>query len=331
MLGYPIPVREDGTVSLPLVNPVSVTGMTVQEAEEAIRKAYTVTQPILQPGRERILVALQRRRTHHVIVYRDEQQNFNNPGSEASTVVLAATQKRGTGHSLDLPAGENDVLNALARSGGPPGLDAANEIIIEHRPRPADKDEPKVAPVIRIPLTHPSGAMPDIRPEDVILRDGDVVRIVDRDIERFYTGGLLPAGEFVLPRNYDLDVIQAMSFVKGPLVNGAFGPFGGAGISGTMIAPGLGGPSPSKLTILRRTPTGSQVAISVDLNAALHDPSERLLIKAGDVLILQETRCQAVARYAGMVFDKLTFNFSFQHNNQSGFNAAAFGGNLPGR
>src|SRR6185295_12742075 len=55
-LGLPIPVREDGTVVLPYVDPISVKGLTLKEAQEAVRKAYTVDRKILQPGRERILV-----------------------------------------------------------------------------------------------------------------------------------------------------------------------------------------------------------------------------------------------------------------------------------
>ena len=47
-----------------------------------------------------------------------------------STGSLGQT-KRGTGYVLNLPAYENDVLNALARTGGLPGLDAENEVRIE--------------------------------------------------------------------------------------------------------------------------------------------------------------------------------------------------------
>jgi hypothetical protein len=186
--------------------------------------------------------------------------------------------------------------------------------------------------VVRIPLALAPGELLPFAPEDVVLDDGDVVYLVQRDVERFYTGGLLPPGEYILPRNYDLDVIEAIAYVKGPLVNGAFGPFGGAGAGGAgatgagfngstfggatitadAVAPGVGGPSPSLLTVLRRTPDGGQVCIRVNLNRALRDPKERILVKAGDVLILQQTPLQAIARYAAQFIDKFTFNFSSQ-------------------
>ena len=49
--------------------------------------------------------------------------------------VLPEMLERGTGHLVALPAYENDVLSALARTGGLPGLDAVNEVVIEREPR----------------------------------------------------------------------------------------------------------------------------------------------------------------------------------------------------
>ena len=39
--GFPIPVGEGGTVLLPLVKKVKVAGLTLEEAQEEINKAYT--------------------------------------------------------------------------------------------------------------------------------------------------------------------------------------------------------------------------------------------------------------------------------------------------
>jgi hypothetical protein len=118
-------------------------------------------------------------------------------------------------------------------------------------------------------------------------------------VDLFYTGGLLPAGEYALPRDHDLDVVEAVTLVKGTLINGAFG---GNNLNGLLIQPGMGNPSPSLLTVLRRMPGGGQVPIRVDLNRALRDPRERIKVQAGDVLILQETPGEAVARYFTQTF-----------------------------
>src|SRR5262249_41093616 len=71
-LGYPLPVREDGTVPLPLVEPVNVEGLTLVQAQEKVVEAYTVTKKILQPGRTRIIVTLIKPRTYHVLVLRED-------------------------------------------------------------------------------------------------------------------------------------------------------------------------------------------------------------------------------------------------------------------
>ena len=106
----------------------------------------------------------------------------------------------------------------------------------------------------------------------------------------------------MLPRDCDLDVIAAVAQVRGPLVNGGFAV---SNLSGALIAPGMGGPSPSLLSVVRRTPHGD-VTIAVDLNRALRDSRERILVRPGDVLILQEQPCEALARYTTQTL--LNFN-----------------------
>jgi protein involved in polysaccharide export with SLBB domain len=315
--GYPLPVRQDGTVPLPLIDPVKVEGLTVTEAQDEIIKAYTVTRKILQAGRERVIVTLMRPRTYHVLVVRQDTGAIaltSSPG--AGSGGLLGQTKRGTGTVLDLPAYENDVLNALARTGGLPGLDAQNEVVIERGsfrdfaeangpgcPDPWHAAGAGGGNVVRIPLRLRPGEPPPFRPDDVVLHNGDIVFIEARDTEVFYTGGLLPTHQWALPRDYDLDVLQAIAFVNGPLVNGAFNT---NNLAGNVLQPGLGFPSPSLITILRRTPGGGQIPIRVTLDRALRDPRERVLIQPGDVVILQETVAEAITRY---VSNQLKFDF----------------------
>ncbi|QDU62605.1 Polysaccharide biosynthesis/export protein [Planctomycetes bacterium Pan216] len=310
-VGFPFLVREDGTISLPLIDPIDVRGMTLRQAEDAIRNAYTVDNKILLPGRERIIVSLMLPRTHRVWVIRQETGGFT-VGTEGT---VAVSNKFASGHVIDLPAYDNDVLTAVGQSGGLPGLDAFNEIVVfkgvlnkggngkaimhelEQLP-PGGCDywaEQMGVRIIRIPLRMVPGTPPPFSPEDVILETGDVVFIEARNEEGvFYTGGLLPPGQYSLPRDFDLDVIQAVSFVNGPLVNGGFNV---DNLNGALIAPRIGGPSPSLLVILRKTEGGAHIPIRVDLNRAMRDPRERILIQPDDVLILQETIGEAVARY----------------------------------
>src|SRR5205085_1855588 len=115
---------------------------------------------------------------------------------------------------------------------------------------------------------------------DVVLHSGDVVLLRARE-EVFYTGGLLPSGEYVLPRDRDLDVVDAISQVRGPLINGAFV---NNNLAGNLINPGIGFDNPSLLVVVRRLPGGGQLPIRVDLNVALRDPRERVFVRPGDLL-----------------------------------------------
>lgn len=102
----------------------------------------------------------------------------------------------------------------------------------------------------------------------------------------------------MLPRDYDLDVVQAIALANGPIVNS----ISQNNLTGQIVQTGLGFPSPSLVTVLRRTANGGQIPIRVNLNRALRDPRERILIQAGDTIILQQTVGEALAQYFTTVF-----------------------------
>jgi protein involved in polysaccharide export with SLBB domain len=293
-MGFPIPIREDGTLPLPIVEPMQVSGLTLAQVETMIRNAYTVQRRILQPGNDRITVTLIQERLYQVLVVREDNAVTN---VSSGPLVIS---KAAAGNIVNLPAYRNDVLHALAETGGLPGLNARNEVKIlrgkwsDAAKRDAfirsfcefhGKNDPCVCmpplpedpTIITIPLRLPPCVTPSFSQQDIILRDGDIVYIENREREVFYTGGLLRGGEFPLPRDYDLDVLQAMSIVG----------VGIGGTGGTGLIAGLGGAPPSKLFILRNTPCGGQITIEVDLIRAINNPAERLLVQAGDTLILR--------------------------------------------
>jgi protein involved in polysaccharide export with SLBB domain len=313
-IGYPIAVLENGTIGLPFTDPIKVDGMTIDEVREAIRKAITVTRQILPPEKARIFVTLMQPRRYHIVVVRQDSGGVT-VGAEG----LLGNTKRGSGYPIDLPVYENDVLNALARTGGLPGLDANNEVIIQRgTPATAGADAvPAVGATVRIPLRMRPGEPPPFQPEDVILHTGDIVFIESRDTEVFYTAGLLPVSEQVLPRDYDLDVVDAVARVKGPLINGGFNQ--NNQFTGAVVTSGIGSPSPSLLTVLRKTGcNGRQLKIRVDLNQAMRDPRERILVQPGDILVLQEKPAEAVVRYISNVFRFNYFTTMYHGSNGIG-------------
>lgn len=316
-VGYPFPLREDGTISLPFVGAIKVAGMSIEEAEKAVVDAYLAKQ-ILRPEDKRILVTLMRPRYVRVLVIRtDSQQRQYNLQTE-SLLGLGTSQtsigggQQGTGMALELPAYQNDVLNALTRSGGLPGLESTQEVVIQrgywdeaadpsgnHIPAATEADVAGKGSgrIIRIPM-RTKGKAPDVRLEDIILQNGDIVTVLAREPQFYYTGGLLPASEIALPNDYDLTVVEAVLKSRGPMLNGGLNT---SNLNGGVVGAGVGNPSPSLLAVMRKTPNGGQVTIRVDLNQAIRDPRENILVEPGDVLVLQETPDEALTRYLTQV------------------------------
>lgn len=306
-IGFPIPIREDGTLSLPLVDPIMVEGLTLAQAEDRIRQAYIVQNQILLPDRDQIIVTLMKPRTYHVLVIREDTGTNPNVRNLEELLTLGTT-KRGQTYAIDLPAYENDVLHALSESGGLPGLDAKNEVTIlrgafadagrrgeieqmfnDPELRQQVLEDPNV---LKIPLRVGPGEIADeLNQEDIILLDGDVVLIESRETEVFYTGGLLPGGQHPLPRDYDLDVLGAIAMAGGSVATAG----GGAGGSAFGGARGLGGIIPPTRVLVLREVNGQQMPIEISLKRAVIDPSERILIQPGDFILLEYTEFELIS------------------------------------
>ncbi len=336
-IGYPFPIRQDGTISLPYVEPVKVAGMTIEDAEKAVIHAY-VSKEILRSEDRRILVTLMRPRQVRVLIIRDDSQSGGFSVQTESRYGLGSTTAQigggaqETGQVLELPAYENDVLNALTRSGGLPGESSTQEVIVQRGywngendplagqycyPTPADMrgNGEDNRSIVRIPIRLRTGEPLPFRPEDVVLQNGDIVIVRSRPVELYYTGGLLPAGEVALPYNYDLTAVEAVLRAQGPLLNGGINA---SNLNGQITSSGVGNPSPSLLSVLRKAPNGQQVTIKVNLNEAVRDPRENILVQAGDVLILQETPDEAFTRYLTQVIQINFFGRFLNRNNAQG-------------
>ncbi len=308
-LGFPVPVREDGTLALPLIQPINVDGLTLPQTQEAIQVAYASA----DIRADSIIVTLMRRRMYRVTVIREEEGGKEN------------VTKRGTGKTIDLPAYENDLLHALNETGGMPGLDAKNEIYIlrgdfadgEERDRmiaaiqgcrepcTCPPEIPEHPSVIVIPIRYYPEKPPTFTQDDIILKTGDVIYIASRDREKFYTGGTMTGGEHLLPRDYDLDVLGAIAIGGGKAASGGTGI---GGINGGGGAGGGTGIGPSELIVIRKLPCGGQIAIKIDLNKALADGGERILVQPEDTLILRYTIAEEIANAA---LRTISFNFLF--------------------
>lgn len=297
--GVPVHVQENGVVQLPLVPAIDLESLTLSEAAEKIRTIY-LAEEMVKEGNDQVTVSLLRSRSSRVLVLREDAS------LEASNQIRkgeAILHRRGSAAVIDLPVYESDVLHALATTGGLPGVDAYNEVWVLRREAMNDGDDEAIqnlveggespydaiqqvathVEAIRIPLKLcPDEPIP-FTTEDVRLHDGDVVYIEPRRDEYFYTGGLLPGRQIPLPRDEDLDILEAIA-----LAEGSVGGLGGTS-SVAVLRAGAGVGNiipPTRVIVLRKLPNGQQLQIRVDLNEAKKNPNERIRIMAGDYIMM---------------------------------------------
>ena len=325
-LGFPIAVQENGTIALPSIEPIKVKGMTLEQVTDLIRKAYLDARIFTDPTKIRPIVTMLKQRQYNVIVVRQDAgapalQQQGGAGTKGA--YLRGSDQSAKGSMIKLDAYKNDVLHALMASGGLPGVNAKNEIKILRASKADQKkrDEfiqsfyqqyynnpdpcgcpppiPDDPSMLKIPMRLPPGVIPAFRTEDIILEEGDVVYIESREAEVFYTGGLLPGGEFLVPRDYDLDVLGAMG-LAGQGIGGKGGGLGGGGGGGFGVQQFT--VPPGEIYILRKTPCNGQITIKVDLALAQQDPRERPLIQPGDTLILRFKPCEEIINFGMFAF-----------------------------
>ncbi len=329
-IGYPVPVRDDGTISLPLIEPISVRGLTIVQVEALIKSRYLdPDRPILK-RENRIMVSLMRKRTVSVYVLRGDESQSASLNRQRSGIVNQRSDQSRRSSRLRLPEGDNDLLNALSQTGGLPGVNARSEVKIYRANGPQTSSAgryqsggnfdrrfsefPRTSVggssyvgntsayrgysnryagsatystngtnITTVPTRRRAGENIRVGTTDARLNDGDVVVIEPRDTEVYYTGGLLGGGEFPLPRDRGIDVLEAIA-TAGQSV-------GASGRNGFSIVPQR---TPTELLILRPRPGQSQLAIRVDVNRALADPSQRVQVRAGDLLILRHSRREQI-------------------------------------
>ena len=297
-MGLPFEVSAEGNLNLPVLGPIHVAGLTLDQITAKISKEL-VEKKLSVEGKEYVYLTVIRNAVFRVMVIRDEIQNQAVTFQPKESALMA---RRGFAQIVDLPVNENDVLHALTISGGLPSFDAYNEVWIlrrndVHRALRQELTESAMsgmcldtehltkgqfATATRIPLWIRPGEFPSFTPDDVLLKDGDIVYIPSRVQEYFYTGGLLAGGVVPMPRDRDIDIVEAIA-----IANGSVGGAGGA--SGIAVIPARGPGNiipPSRATIVRKLPNKQQIMIRVDLNKAIRDPRHRVLVHPQDLVSL---------------------------------------------
>lgn len=325
-VGYPIVVREGGQISLPLVEPIDVRGLTIMQAETKIKTAYQTgvsnENPILKDD-TRILVSLQRKRTISITVIRqDNSSAFFQPGMTNRGSVSDRSDRSARGQNLQLVAGDQDLFNALIASGGLPGLNAKqgirisraagrltnqyqapmhgpiNEPLSDRKPFPRSGEQSsstggRGSRPLENGSYHAKSNVYRARGGINQLESGDVVLVEAKPTEVFYTGGMLGGGEFALPRDQRLDVLGAIAIAGGAV---------GAARSTARVA-GVAAFPPSELIVLRNSPIYGQYNFRVDINQAIANPVMRAQVVPGDTLILRHSPAERVRNIGFRAFN----------------------------
>jgi polysaccharide export outer membrane protein len=179
----PVRVAENGVADIPLIGPVTVAGLEMEAAEQAIAAA-AVSRGIFQ--RPSITVTMRRQRTNRV-------------------TVIGAVKQPGV---YSLVRSSNSLLAALVAAGGLTD-DGGPEVEIRRSPLVSPTSPPGSTPA-NLPV-HVNLAKPEANCH-YPLSDGDVVVVGRRAPKPIYVIGLIQKpGEYRLPTNQNLHLLDALA------------------------------------------------------------------------------------------------------------------------
>ena len=106
---------------------------------------------------------------------------------------------------------------------------------------------------------------------------------------------MLGGGQYPIPRDYDLHVLEAVSIAEsrnGQQAGQTMRTLGGV----SALNQDVGG-SASRVLIIRKLPNGQRARIEVNIYKAMVRDEENILIQPGDMLVLQYTFPEACAAF----------------------------------
>jgi len=255
---WPLRVSQSGTVNVPIVGMIEVSGMTFTGAEQAIREAGIARGKFVSPN---VTVVLQKRHVNLVTVW----GAVNDPGTHK------------------LPAAGSDLLAALVAAGGL-REDASPMVEIWH---PAEAMRNTIPPDGAAAATRqasfasplpgaPTGARRvsfDVSEVDGAgqgfpLDDGTVVQVLPLPHRKIQVIGLVNRpDQFEVPADQDVRLLDAVAKAGGRTL---------------QIA--------DKVKIIRQIPeTGESITIGASVRQAKRNGTANIRLAAGDVISVEET------------------------------------------
>jgi polysaccharide export outer membrane protein len=273
----PIPARvaQDGTVMVPLIGAVPVSGVEPVAAEQRIAAAAIERGIYRQP-----YVTL----------------TVSEPAVNRVT-VLGAVAKPGV---VELPRGSCDLASAIAAAGGL-AKNASTRIEILHRGERsffADGTiQPNHEPANEVTLASYTALEVESADQDVSridlaqvgpmasqnrrLDDRDVVMVMPEETQVIHVTGLVKKpNQFELPRDKNIRVLDAIA-----------------------MAGGTASPVADKVFVIRQVPNDSQPAvIKVSITGAKRHGAENMLLAAGDLVSVESTPATMTVDMIGKFF-----------------------------
>ena len=259
----PLRVADDGMIIVPLVGKVSVGGMEVERAEQAINAEAIARGIFRNPS---VTVVMKQCRTRKV-------------------AIVGAVKKPGT---YQLPRGASSLMAALVAADG---LTSEADLVVEIRhtdSRQAYRNSPNNSQMAAGPngnvalasfqQTQPGVMSPAVTSVDLRaaaagavqvpdLFDGDVVNVTKRKLPPVYVIGLVrKPGEFPFPANQELRVLDAIALAGG--VSNAFS---------------------EEIVVIRKVKDAKEpVRIAVSIQAA-KSGSDNIALAPGDTVSIEQT------------------------------------------
>jgi len=263
----PVRVADDGTAMVPLVGRVSLAGLELEGAEQVVAAAGVERGVFRNPS---VTVVMKRQRTNKI-------------------TVIGAVEAEGV---YQLPRGSCDLLSALVAAKGlskEAGTDVeirrANFAKVDHPAGPPPGDRTARTPAELTAFTRgqrPAG--PSSMRINLVsaaqqanggywLEDGDVVMVEKRDPQPIHVMGVVvKPGEFELPVNRDLHLLDAIALAGGP---------------SSSVA--------DKVHVIRQIPGEAEpVVIDVSLAEAKRQGKGNLRLAPGDVVSVEQTPMTAL-------------------------------------
>jgi protein involved in polysaccharide export with SLBB domain len=278
-------VSEDGTIALPLVGVISVTGMTEQDLRDAL--IHRVAKYMYHPQVE---VFLQHTENHQVAVL----GSVKRPGrymlaSHTDSIMTMISRAGGLNDDASTriilfptplsPTHQVQSLNEQTQPSGIPTYSSAPILLAKNEVTSATVDDASQSP------SKQTVAPNDINQE--LTGEQFVIDMFRPDGQRYLDMSARPGDVIVVPAAGEVTV---QGWVDKP---GAFKVTPGLTVLGSIAA--AGGPNfSSSATLLRERSDGRKLSVRLDLSKIKHGQAEDLRVRGGDVIIVEKSVAGAV-------------------------------------